>query len=529
MKKLIISLTAIICCLAANAITFPQALYVKKGDVYTKYNFGVAGDLKFGNGGHTLSITGYEETINLDEIDYITFNAPVDATGMSPAKSKERMIQIGEELNSKVNINDQADIVRMVDQFVRVYSGYNLDPKYYDVHNNATVTNLSAILKSVGEVAKGNAGAIVKATQNGVELYQISDYYGVFVANTTNYEWEKVSDADYIEMRYPTDWGTCKVTLSQSAEYTDWTEVDFVGRIPHTITVVGSIDSVEKFKVVMTSEINNDAKSAQVKLSVTMQNGYQVDNEMAIYDTLITDAVKLSVNGETLITSNNYLHGQELTNYDNWKEDFENSESHDYYDETLGYWVYVPATTDSMLVAHVNYINSVTDILGKLQVKGHMASPSKIYDSFEQDSYLEESLEFWDESTNTMTLCGDNIDVIRNQALVLNNYADVAFYYDGTNQMQGYLAVDVSEEIDDYKSYIDSHYVFNEETGLWEEVPLENPYWEQYMYIELQPLLVFPDMTSFAIEDYFTATSFETLVNDYNAIIDTYYTISGNE
>ena len=71
MKKLIISLTAIICCLAANAITFPQALYVKKGDVYTKYNFGVAGDLKFGNGGHTLSITGYEEIINLDEIDYI--------------------------------------------------------------------------------------------------------------------------------------------------------------------------------------------------------------------------------------------------------------------------------------------------------------------------------------------------------------------------------------------------------------------------------------------------------------------------
>ena len=128
-----------------------------------------------------------------------------------------------------------------------------------------------------------------------------------------------------------------------------------------------------------------------------------------------------------------------------------------------------------------------------------------------------------------MTVCGDNIDEIRNQALVLNNYADVAFYYDGTNQMQGYLAVDVSEEIDDYKSYIDSHYVFNEETGLWEEVPLENPYWEQYMYIELQPLLVFPDMTSFAIEDYFTATSFETLVNDYNAIIDTYYTISGNE
>ena len=49
------------------------------------------------------------------------------------------------------------------------------------------------------------------------------------------------------------------------------------------------------------------------------------------------------------------------------------------------------------------------------------------------------------------------------------------------------------------------------------------------MYLELQPLLVFPDMTSFAIEDYFTATSFETLVNDYNAIIDTYYTISGNE
>ena len=67
MKKTLLTLLAAMSVMGASAL--PKAVYVKQGDTYTKYNFGVAGDLQFSNGGKTLTITGYSEVIDLDNID----------------------------------------------------------------------------------------------------------------------------------------------------------------------------------------------------------------------------------------------------------------------------------------------------------------------------------------------------------------------------------------------------------------------------------------------------------------------------
>ena len=42
-------------------------------------------------------------------------------------------------------------------------------------------------------------------------------------------------------------------------------------------------------------------------------------------------------------------------------------------------------------------------------------------------------------------------------------------------------------------------------------------------------MLTFPDLTSFAFEDFFDETSFKTLINDYEDIISTYDTIVGRD
>ena len=115
MKKLLLTLAAALT--VAGAMAFPKALYVKKGNEVQKYNFGVAEDLVFSNGGRTLTITGYDEAINLDNIDYITFTAPVDETAITPNAQKDKLIQIGEKLNSIIDINELAEIVRMYDCF----------------------------------------------------------------------------------------------------------------------------------------------------------------------------------------------------------------------------------------------------------------------------------------------------------------------------------------------------------------------------------------------------------------------------
>lgn len=523
MKKLLLVIFSVVSFIAAGA--FPKAFYVKKGDTFAKYNFGVAGDLKFSNNGRTLSVTGYEESINLDQIDYITFNAPLDNTGLTPAASKERLIEIGEEFNSKINTNDQADMICMLDIFIRKYCDYYLSPEYYDVHPTLPA-NVKGLASGLVAVAKGDYSGMRRAKLDGVEIYQTTDYFGVFKANDVTRTWEKISDADYLELIFNNADKTeeFRMKLTQSAQYTDWTEVDFVGRVPKTINVVGTLGNKNIFDVAINSEIDNTAKSAVIGMVVNMQNGYKVENDMAIYNSKITDDVKVRNNNGVLVTTHSVLHGNELTNYDNWKTDFENTHGEDeYYDENLGEYVYLDDTRAEMMAGHIAYATSDVDVLGKLQVKGRVSSISKLYDVLSEDSELEDYIEEWDEDTNTLTYISEDENVIDNSVLHLNNYSDISFYYDGTSTLQGFVAWERS--VDDSDRWYDEDWQWDEDK---QELVSVNPHWVQYLYYDTMPLLMFPDLTTFAIEDYFTEDGFSPLINDYNAIIDLYYTISGN-
>ena len=48
-------------------------------------------------------------------------------------------------------------------------------------------------------------------------------------------------------------------------------------------------------------------------------------------------------------------------------------------------------------------------------------------------------------------------------------------------------------------------------------------------YYSIAPVLWFPDGTSFAVEDFFDEGSFAKLIDDYNDIIDTYLSITGQK
>lgn len=516
MKRILLILISAVSVLAAYS--FPKALYVKKGDVCAKYNFGVAGDLKFSNGGRVLSITGYEESIKLDEIDYISFSAPLNSIGLTPTQSKERIIEIGEKLNNKIDVYSQEENIKMLDVFIRKYLNYYLDAQYYDVHTNMPAP-VVGLFKGLSGLAKGDLSGIRRAKQNGVELYQISDYFGVFEADNAKREWVKISDADYLELRF----AKYTVKLTQSAQYTDWTEVDFVGRIPKTINVKAVTGTQELFNVLIESEINNDSKSADINMTVDLSAGYKVVNKMSINNSSIKDDVTFDINGERILTTHSVLHGNELTNYDNWKEDFNNTHGSDeYYDENLNQWIYVDDTRAEMMAGHITYATSEADLFNELQVKGRVSSISKLYDIFSEDSYYDEYREEWDENTNTMTRYENDADIVDRQILHMNNYSDISFYYDKQPNIQGYVAWDCEESED---KWWDEDLQWDEELG---EYVQGNPHWVRDLYYEQMPLLTFPDMTTFAIEDYFNESNFMPLVNDYNAIIDTYFTISGN-
>ena len=508
MKKFLLTIIACIAVLAAQA--FPKALYVVKGGQLYKYNFGVAADLNFFDNGTKLRVSGYNEVIELDKVDYISFSAPKVST-LTPSEQKQKMVDIADKFYRKFNIRDYEEAIFMCDHFVRKYNIYSFDAdRYFNLHSGSSYSPMHKYMTAVGKLAKGNIG-YAPATRAAAELWQASDFYGVFVPDQSSHDWTKASPADYLELRFPApDGSTYSVKAVPSAQYTDWTEVDFIGRVPRTITVTGSKGDRVLFTTTIENIINDQKKAIETIVKTTVNN-LEVRVSNTITDTTITELTTVEVKGETVCTVSANVYGRDFTNYEKWKADFDNM-TDEYYDPVTGYWMDGDDFACDVMAPRVFYGKSEVDLIGELQVKGRVSQLKKLVDVLNEDSYIG-TQEEWDYNKNECRVWDDDPAVVERQAQYLNTYADVAFYYDHTTALQGYFSWDVDVD-DDYSYYSDGYWDYAKDD--W----VEYGHTRIYVYHEIMPLLTFPDLTTFAVEDFFNETDFNLLVNDYDRLLD---------
>lgn len=578
MKKLMICMAAAALC-AAPAAALPKAFYVKQGDKITKYNFGVAENLVFSDNGHTLSVRGYGQSINLDEIDYISFTAPL-AEALTPAEQKERMVQIGTEAYNAFDINDQADVLCMWHDFfdseydwqsyTYTYKApveYYVPAEYYDVHNKAE--NMS---KAMQLMMKGNPAAARVMKAAVVDLYKIEDYYGVYTADKASETWKK-TESDHFEMRFDgRDGSQYCVKLVAGAEYTTWTTSDFDGQFPREIDIT-VLKGNSTLATAHLSTVLVDGSSIDMTLDFDASD-YRVKNTLKVVDSSMTDNVKVTVKGREYVSANSVVTGKNFVNYQEIYDAVKAAGG--YYDEN-DEWV---DEDGSALCAMFNRAECEIDLMGKLQLRGMAHNGSKLYADLSADatpysSFIKDGLEIYSygkiqsQSGNTVHVTDADIEVLGTQVNLLNSYTDVGFYYDGDDKLQGYLGWDYVEDIESfYWEYdvpltrgfcrVDDYLVSVDRYSKWDDelqTEVMTP-WTYYAidkstpgvcrgvevvvddsevitpeilthYYSISPVLWFPDGTSFAVEDFFDKESFSKLIDDYNDIINTYLSITG--
>ncbi len=574
MKKLIL-LPAIALMTASSAMALPKALYVKQDGAYTKYNFGVAGDLNFFDNGSKLKISGYQEAIDLDKIEYISFSAPVDEIAMSPAAQKQKMIEIGEAVYNKIDLKSHAEIIRMIDAFSRSVYDYNTDfydpapceydipEEYWNVHKAA-----AKMVSAMGDVVKGNGAATRVIKAKAAELYRIEDYTGVYYANPKTKAWEKTGTADYLELRYAGRKGEMyTVRLTPSSDYTQWNTVDFMGRVPRQMDVTFNQDGTTLATATIKTEMVQD-KSIAMTVTATVGK-YKVENEMKVVNDKLTDVVNVTVNGEYFMTADLNVSGKNLVDYENIKEAID--EAKEYYNQVTDEWV----DGDVTHLASMFYRATVNaDVLGKLQARGVLFNFAKLNEVLSEDCDVDPvqygGYDMWacrlvghNSDYSKIDITDEKEEVYQSYVDFLNKYSDISFYYDGAKQLQGYLTFDVTEDNyshDNWQSEnfeygfarIKDHVVraereYDRDNGKWgpwssygyngteyAAVPVEDeqiiiPQTITEVYYDVEPRMTFPDMTTFAFDEYFTEGAFKPLVNDYNDVLDTYYDLTGQE
>ncbi len=591
MKKLLLTISAILVTLSAFA--FPKAFYVKKGDTFLKYNFGVAGDLQFSKDGKTLTVTGYDQAILLDEIDYITFTAPVDANALTPTAQKEKLVAVGEEVNSMVDMSLHADMIRLIDSFVREYdrdpdgeygyhsapAGFYIDPKYWDVHNAFT-----DLVEGAEQAIKLNAAGSRSMRTAAVDLYKLSDYFGIFYADRQKEEWIRKGDADYLEIQFTSIDGkdNYAVRLEGTTEGTGWLTPDVEILFPNRMDITFSANG----KTICTSTISTTLVQEQsIDMALNLSsNGIVVNNKLHITNDSIKDNVLVTIGGKHLTTVKSELLGRNLLKYDVMHDALIKATHH--HDEN-GKCI---DGDISALYPHFIRAKADVDIIGKLQIKSNFSGLSKvaprlmaetdIYDYiYKNSNEIYTTGKILSDKDGQIVVTHESVDTVQAGIDVLNDYFDASFYYDNDNKLQGYLTWDIYEDSwesysydpeypddTDYFGYIimDGHLVrvrhdydmvYNEEKGEWEnkwkdwtyDVSVYNPETESYDYesiavnaddvihpetvtemsYEARPLLTFPDQTSFAINIFFDKLSFKKLIDDVNEIVDSYFSITG--
>ena len=557
MKRFLLGLSGLLACGCITAA--PQALFVKKGDTYTKYNFGVAGDLKFTDNGHRLQISGYNDIIDLDDIDCISFNAPTGVGTLTPYAQKQKMIEIGEAVNDLINLKSIGDLLRMEDAFFNRHysgdktfyppSGYDVPEEYWNVHKEAT-----AAMRALSPIGKGNPAAVRTLRAKAIDLYKASDYFGVYVADQAREEWVKASDADYLEIQYKGYDGTnYSLRLDCSQESSKWETEDFMGEMPQRMTLTFKVNSIKIADMTVTSRLVKD-ESIDIE-TVFNASGYKVTSVMAVTDRLITDTLKVYVNGKESITATSRINGVNLVKYDIIKDDIkEASHYHDADGNCCG-------DDPEALIAHFHRAQSDVDVLGMLQVKARALDFPRLYDMtryLPDEVYEREGTRVISVNSDgsVITVSYDEEEEVKQQEDILGyleNYADVQFFYDGKPTMQGFLTFDIDEYDWENTEYWDEdsnyaytikdgrlHYI-RKVDGIWQynywsdnpvvidEADVLFPSKIKYVEQEIAPRLTFFDMTSYAFEDFFDEGTFNDLINDYEGIIDTYESITGQE
>lgn len=585
MKKFILSMAAVLAISSASAL--PKAFYVKKGDEITKYNFGVADNLKFSDNGRTLTVLGYGEAINLDEIDYISFSAPL-GTALTPAAQKEKLVAIGSEAIDMVDLQANADILNAWHAFFDGYEDENYNwipsPSEYGFgsEEEEAYSHTKTLAKAFMLVAKGNPAAMRAAKAEIVNIYKLSDIYGIYTANDKTYHWDK-TEADHIEFRFNGRKGEDFILkLTHSSESATWETNENSVEVPKNIDITFSKGSTKLCSAKLNTSIVS-GKSIDMTLDFEA-NGYVANNVLKVVDNLITDNVTVKINGKELVNATSTVQGRNFVNYDVVYDAVKAANGYYAVEDDWDSWVDEDATD---LMALFTRAEANVDILGKMQVKGLASNPSKIYEKLSADSYsyeylTKDGLEFYtygkllDKVGNVWYATDQDRSVVEAYAESLNSYIDAGFFYDGTAKQQGYLGWDVVE--DEWDRYTDWHdgesirtngfiivdgfvvnvyrnvdWVFNETTNEHEQVvgpwgyralPVDNrpevfvevkeadvqfPSAIMIRGYEVAPILMFPDQTSFSMEDFFDEGSFSKLIDDYNDIVDTYLSITGQE
>ncbi|MBO7235357.1 MAG: hypothetical protein J6V05_02075 [Alistipes sp.] len=401
-----------------------------------------------------------------------TGEKPGDSTSpLTPDEHKQKLENIAIEFVDEFNTADFEALIGSLSYFEDLFE---VDDEMVEVPGDEYIDETTRALKSFS--VAGVINAVTRASEQFI--FDINDEDFDFNGAVIDF----TEDSEEPSFEYDGNLGECVVKWEDSVATFSWGEtkgqytyideeedVEYIVNIPAYINLSLKISGVEHLNINVEPNYTDNHTYAP-KITIKLNGGYEIVCENIADNQKLSCAYSLSKNGKRLAGAVAAASIKDFTNPENWYYEYYD----DYYNEYI-----TEIAPDIYFEKNVTNGSIQIDILTlTLTAAGDFTG---MYDKIEA---IEDKYNWWDE---TYTVYDESQEKAYYNDLceLINNTVEFVALYNDTN-----------EKIADIKVQ-----------------PRRSVYDEGDIDYEIDLVLVFPDGSKHVMQDYFTADSFEDLMN----------------
>ena len=411
----------------------------------------------------------------------------------------------GRTLAQKVDANDLKPVAELADYALSLFDGDDEDD-YYNPEYPVYPTNMARTVLGLAKDAATLNVASVAQKRAITELFRAADYYGEYVWNEKDHDWDGHKDEKYGSLTYifNHEGSTCKLVIKAGADKYEIVEKGDSGNntrimVPENLTMTVTEGNITRMSAnVNITECNYSGRNFATDMTYNVGNSLVIYAKVTDNNSLATAEGSVKSNGEELITYTANLTGSKL------------GDAMDMIDDEWDVKNNLDEGTVKLSILNQISIEATADNRDRELAKGlDYDGDWYYYRSWQNDSTTHEN---FNDSTiyksfNDSTTHESFRDSEAQAQAEATHAADVANQY-----IKGYITYNGSEyktpiiwqayEADKYNySYNDPYYHWSYENawGTW----------------GIEPLLQFENGTTYSFESWFTDTRFNGVIEAF--------------
>lgn len=223
---------------------------------------------------------------------------------LTSEQSKEKLSEIGQNLIGLVNAEDQRKLIELGDYFSDIAGSLEFQEK----------DQVRKAIRTIVAASQGDMAAVYSLAAPNSEIYQASDYYGVYTYNKQTDEWPRTDSNSELALKFADKQGQqAEIRIAATGNEADIKYDDVIVKVPAKITATIKLGSTTLTSVeITTANVRNTPREADITVNVDA-SGYKVSTSVSAGPSQVKANYLISIKGTEAVKGEAYLNGSNMT------------------------------------------------------------------------------------------------------------------------------------------------------------------------------------------------------------------------